>query len=373
MMERRQPTSDTKPADVPAELESDLELLRELNRRAEGDPADPVCEKAWQELVERHKNRVYRIALHISRNPQVAEEITQEVFFDLFRTWRKGWEARQNLRGWLSAVTVRKAVRAVRKRRKVALETKELTTEPPARETADERLRTEAQNVAMALVGELPENLRLPVVMYYAGEMKQNEIARELRCSQNVVSERLQRALEQLKVGMRKAGFDSLPATFPALLSQALAIGSAPPTVVLEWAQCVNCAAEQSVKAVSGLSAGKVAVIALAVIFLASAGGVYLHLKDDVTPGEESLPVTKETPPPQSTSDQPKNQSEPAQASLLLSWAFDAPPEKFEILPYDIQLFPGDYWGDEKAYPSVAKLCNHFCFVGERQTALSLH
>jgi hypothetical protein len=30
-------------------------------------------------------------------------------------------------------------------------------------------------------------------------------------------------------------------------------------------------------------------------------------------------------------------------------------------------------WGDEKAYPSVAKLCNHFCFVGERQTALSLH
>jgi RNA polymerase sigma-70 factor (ECF subfamily) len=57
--------------------ENDASLM---GRAAGGDPA------AFEVLVRRWKNRVYRLALRFFRRPEDAEDVTQEVFLKLYRT-----------------------------------------------------------------------------------------------------------------------------------------------------------------------------------------------------------------------------------------------------------------------------------------------
>jgi len=59
------------------EDESDASLM---GRAARGDPA------AFDALVRRWKNRVFRLALRFFRRPEDAEDVTQEVFMKVYRT-----------------------------------------------------------------------------------------------------------------------------------------------------------------------------------------------------------------------------------------------------------------------------------------------
>ena len=59
------------------EDDSDASLM---GRAAGGDPA------AFDVLVRRWKNRVFRLALRFVRRPEDAEDMTQEVFMKVFRT-----------------------------------------------------------------------------------------------------------------------------------------------------------------------------------------------------------------------------------------------------------------------------------------------
>ena len=106
--------------------ESDASLM---GRAARGDPA------AFDDLVLRWKNRVFRLALRFFRRPEDAEDVTQEVFMKVYRTaatYRmdapfEHWllriatnTCRDRMRSTRAAVKVR-AMRARRALRRLAL------------------------------------------------------------------------------------------------------------------------------------------------------------------------------------------------------------------------------------------------------------
>src|SRR3954470_7780552 len=88
---------------------SDVDLI---SRVSEGDP------KALEVLYERYNRVVYSFALRIIGDPQIAEELLQEVFF---RAWQQG-KAFRETRGafvtWLLSITHNMAIDEVRKRRR---------------------------------------------------------------------------------------------------------------------------------------------------------------------------------------------------------------------------------------------------------------
>ena len=53
-------------------------------RRARGGPSHAV--PTWEEIVDRHSDRVYRLALRLTGNRHDAEDLTQEVFVRVFRS-----------------------------------------------------------------------------------------------------------------------------------------------------------------------------------------------------------------------------------------------------------------------------------------------
>ena len=80
-----------------------------IERIARGDAS------AMRVLYTRHNVRVYRFARRLVANPAVAEEVTSEVFLDV---WRKpaNFEGRCQVSTWLLAITRHKALQALRRR-----------------------------------------------------------------------------------------------------------------------------------------------------------------------------------------------------------------------------------------------------------------
>ena len=95
--------------DVPFAEQSDAELI---GRASEGDA------RALEALYDRYSRVVYSFALRILGDPQLAEELLQEVFF---RAWQQGTAFRAS-RGtfitWLLSITHNMAIDEVRKRRR---------------------------------------------------------------------------------------------------------------------------------------------------------------------------------------------------------------------------------------------------------------
>jgi RNA polymerase sigma-70 factor (ECF subfamily) len=85
---------------------SDKALIESI---AEGDKL------AMRVLFARHYVRVYRFALRLTGNSATAEDIVNEVFFDV---WRQagGFEAKSQVSTWLLAITRYKAISSIRRR-----------------------------------------------------------------------------------------------------------------------------------------------------------------------------------------------------------------------------------------------------------------
>ena len=47
---------------------------------------EPGAVPTWDEIVERHSDRVYRLAYRLTGNRHDAEDLTQEVFVRVFRS-----------------------------------------------------------------------------------------------------------------------------------------------------------------------------------------------------------------------------------------------------------------------------------------------
>jgi RNA polymerase sigma-70 factor (ECF subfamily) len=174
--------STTTPA-AADEVDRDGELLRRLRER------DP---EALGELYDRHGSRVHAVAARIDRAS--AEDVAHEVFLKLWRDGG-GFAGRARFATWLYRMTVNAALDQARRRKvRDAVSLDALAAVPAA---AGALLDAERIDLAAALA-ELPERLRVPVVLRFFAGLEYREIAAELGCREGTVASRLSRALARL-------------------------------------------------------------------------------------------------------------------------------------------------------------------------------
>ena len=92
---------------IAAQATSDETLLRSI---AAGDRT------AMQVIYSRHNLRVYRFILRIVRDASLAEDLTSQVFLDVWRTANQ-FEGRSQVSTWLLSIARFKALTALRQRR----------------------------------------------------------------------------------------------------------------------------------------------------------------------------------------------------------------------------------------------------------------
>jgi RNA polymerase sigma-70 factor (ECF subfamily) len=168
----------------------------ELVRRAVGGDDD-----ACTLLVERHQDYVFSVAVVELGDAALAREVAQDVFVSTFQKLG-GFRGEAAFTTWLYRVTLNRC-RDVRRSQSRQRRFRPIDAAPlppaPERDRPDVRLddSTRAARVRLA-VAALPDDLRRPVVLRYAGGLEYKAIAAALRLPLGTVCTRLQRAVRRL-------------------------------------------------------------------------------------------------------------------------------------------------------------------------------
>ncbi|MCX7711470.1 MAG: sigma-70 family RNA polymerase sigma factor [Clostridia bacterium] len=154
---------------------------------------------AYAEIVKRYQDLVFGYIFAIVKEYFTAQDVTQEVFIAAYRNL-------ENLRNphalpcWLKQIAKRDCIRVLKKKRKEGLPLETLEAyETSSMEAYDNLKVSEIQNEVYDAIKQLPDNQRIPVVMYYIQGYSQQNIAEFLEIEVNTVKKRLQRAREQLR------------------------------------------------------------------------------------------------------------------------------------------------------------------------------
>jgi RNA polymerase sigma-70 factor (ECF subfamily) len=159
-------------------LASDAELI---GQAAGGNPA------ALEVLYDRYSRVVYSFAVRIVGDPQVAEEILQEVFF---RAWQQGGSfqsSRGSLITWLLSITHNLSIDEIRKRNRRPQRADSAEPEQLLAGVSDESVNVEDEvwlgsirQSILAALEQLPDAQRRPIEMAYFQGLTQREIAEML-------------------------------------------------------------------------------------------------------------------------------------------------------------------------------------------------
>ena len=156
--------------------------------------------EAFRALFERHKDKVYSIALRYSGDQAIAMDIAQDTFLKLF-SGIQSFRGESSFDSWLYRLVVNSCLDQKRKTRRLAPLIGELLDVLQAPEpSADQRvIQAEMGGQVREVVAGLPPEQRIAVVLRYTQGLSYEEIAAATGCSAGTVASRLNRAHKTLE------------------------------------------------------------------------------------------------------------------------------------------------------------------------------
>ena len=171
---------------------TDYELAQ---RAASGDST------AFEELYSRHGRRVYSLCLRMTANAAEAEDLSQEVFIQLYKK-AGSFRGESQFTTWLHRLTVNQVLMHFR-RKGVRLEQTTEDGETPAQVVAGTENPSQMPVVdRIALdraVGQLPPGYRAVFVLHDVEGHEHEEVARLLGCSVGTSKSQLHKARMRLR------------------------------------------------------------------------------------------------------------------------------------------------------------------------------
>ncbi|MEO8217804.1 MAG: sigma-70 family RNA polymerase sigma factor [Acidobacteriota bacterium] len=145
-------------------------------------------------VVERHERMVFSIAMNMLGRPSEAEDLSQEVFLQLYRHLAE-IESDSHLLHWLRRVTTNRCIDHMRRNRITSVSFDSIP-EPPSSDRAPDPLLPDTLRTLMAT---LPPAQRALLVLRYQEELGPGEIASVMGVPLSTVKSNLHRALNSLR------------------------------------------------------------------------------------------------------------------------------------------------------------------------------
>lgn len=161
-------------------------------------------EAAFAVLMQRHKGRVYRLALNSIAEPDEALDIVQETFLSAYRALSR-YDPARPMASWLAAIALNKCRDRARRRAlrhfffgarpvEELADTMAIGDPDPAQSASD---RQELARVRLA-IARLPASLREPLLLCTVEEMRHADAAALLGISAKAIETRIRRARAKL-------------------------------------------------------------------------------------------------------------------------------------------------------------------------------
>ncbi|WP_206444431.1 RNA polymerase sigma factor SigE [Nocardioides turkmenicus] len=156
---------------------------------------------SWDEIVEKHSDRVYRLAYRLTGNRPDAEDLTQEVFVRVFRsldTYSPG-----TFEGWLHRITTNLFLDQARRKQRIRFDAlsderaSRLTSSGPTPDLAytDQRFDDDIERA----LATLPPDFRAAVVLCDVEGLSYEEISEILGAKLGTVRSRIHRGRAMLR------------------------------------------------------------------------------------------------------------------------------------------------------------------------------
>ena len=193
-------------------------------------------EPAFGALIDRYKDRVFRLLGRYCRDAVEWEDLAQEVFLKVFRKLDT-FQHESAFFTWLYRITVNAATDYLSKasRRRLRLVEEDAVLDEGARlhggmdvegqSPAAPLLRDELARVTRQIVDKLPEKYRTILVLREFEDLSYNEIAEVLQCNLGTVESRLFRARQRFKEQLERCH----PELVPGGTSPGVGRGPTPP------------------------------------------------------------------------------------------------------------------------------------------------
>jgi RNA polymerase sigma-70 factor (ECF subfamily) len=161
--------------------------------------------EAFELVVARYQDRVFRLALSMLGDRPAAEETAQETFI---RIWRglPNYRGDASLSTWVFAVarnTCLTALQAAGKRQTLSLDVPEIRAAAEARDAASHQNASSPDLVL--LLSRLPEKYRQALTLFYMEERSYQEVARILNLPMGTVKTNIHRARKELADALLRA------------------------------------------------------------------------------------------------------------------------------------------------------------------------
>lgn len=158
----------------------------------------------WDEIVERHSERVFRLALRLTGNRPDAEDLTQDVFVRVFRSLHN--YSPGTFEGWLHRITTNLFLDGARRKQRVRFDglSDERADRLVSGEVAPEGAlmdQTFDDDVERAL-GSLPPDFRAAVVLCDVEGLSYEEVAEILGAKLGTVRSRIHRGRAMLRTAL---------------------------------------------------------------------------------------------------------------------------------------------------------------------------
>ncbi len=174
----------------------------------EAEVAVSVEDLTWQNIVEQHASRVYRLAYHLTGNQHDAEDLTQDVFVRVFNSlsqYKPG-----TFEGWLHRITTNLFLDKMRRKARIRFDF--MADDDGSVATSDSFDRAERSGQPedafemghmgadiIEALADLPPEYRAAVVLSDIEGLSYEEIAATLGIKLGTVRSRLSRARARLR------------------------------------------------------------------------------------------------------------------------------------------------------------------------------
>lgn len=163
---------------------------------------------ALRTLIGRHQVRLYRFLMRLVRDEATAEELTNEVFMEVWRNAAR-YEGRSQVGTWLLSIGRNRAISRLRKRRELSWDENaaaEIADDDDDPEIATQKL-DKAAALRRCLEGLTSEHREIIDLVYYQ-EMSVGEVAEIVGIPENTVKTRLFYARKKLSEMLKAHGID---------------------------------------------------------------------------------------------------------------------------------------------------------------------
>lgn len=171
-------------------------------------------ESAYRSVMELYADMVYNTSLSIIQNTDDAQDITQDVFIEVFQSIKK-FEQKSSLKTWIYRITVTKTLDEVKKNKSIkrgslftrVFKNKEERTMPDIPHFNHPGIELEQKEAASTLfmaIEKLPENQKVAFTLNKIEQLSYKEIAEIMKLSLSSVESLIFRARQNLQRSLEK-------------------------------------------------------------------------------------------------------------------------------------------------------------------------